>query len=228
MRGVDPKFSRRRSVQRVGMRFGYAALTIAAKRDRRPYNGAALSSSEPAGNAGTVFCRECGKSIEQGARFCRFCGKSQADPVAGTSAHSSSTATSIQSSRGTSTGLETRLRQLFPRHHLQDEFMHISTIAAFFLALIGFVLGFFTPALGGNWLSTNFLLGSVALLLFLILRESTLSHIRVRDDGSPSRIAGAGRTHAGRRPTGPAEGPADAANAESSPPPAGRPPATPR
>jgi hypothetical protein len=175
-----------------------------------------------------VFCRECGKSIEEGARFCRFCGKSQADPVAGTTASGSSTAASTRSGRGTGTGLETRLKQLFPRHHLQDEFMHISTIAAFFMALIGFVLGFFTPALGGNWLSTTFLLGSVALLLFLILRESTLSHIRVRDGGSPSRTAGAGRTHAGRRPMGAAEGPAEAANAESSPPTAGRPPATPR
>jgi hypothetical protein len=180
-----------------------------------------------AAKSGNVFCRECGKSIEVGARFCRFCGKSQADPVAGTAAPSSSSATSIHSTGGNGTGLETRLRQLFPRHHLQDEFMHISTIAAFFMALIGFVLGFFTPALGGNWLSTNFLLGSVALLLFLILRESTLSHIRVRDSGSPSRTAGAGRTHAGRHPTGAADGPADAANAESSPP-TGRPPATPR
>jgi hypothetical protein len=180
-----------------------------------------------AGKSGTVFCRECGKSIEAGARFCRFCGKSQADPVIGTAAASSSSAASIHATGGNSTGVESRLRQLFPRHHLQDEFMHISTIAAFFMALIGFVLGFFTPALGGNWLSTNFLLGSVALLLFLILRESTLSHIRVRDGGSPSRTAGAGRTHAGRRPSGAAEGPADAANAESSPP-TGRPPATPR
>jgi hypothetical protein len=186
-----------------------------------------LSSSEVAGKTGTVFCRECGKSIEQDARFCRFCGKAQADPVPGVSGSSASTAGSTRSGGGVDTGLETRLQQLFPRHHLQDEFMHISTIAAFFMALIGFVLGFFTPALGGNWLSTDFLLGSVALLLFLILRESTLSHIRVRNGGSPSR-AGAGRTHAGRRPTVAAEGPAEAANAESSPPTTGRPPATPR
>lgn len=109
--------------------------------------------------------------------------------------------------------------------------MHIGTIAAFFMALIGFVLGFFTPALGGNWLSTNFLLGSVALLLFLILRESTLSHIRVRDGGSSASSAssasstGGTRYHAGRRP---ATGPADAANAESSPPTSSKPPATPR
>jgi hypothetical protein len=202
-------------------------VQAAANRDRRPYNGAALSSSELAGKPGTVFCRECGKSIEGDARFCRFCGKSQADPVAGSAVSGSSTAPSSRSSAGTDSGLESRLQQLFPRHHLQDEFMHISTIAAFFMALIGFVLGFFTPALGGNWLSTDFLLGSVALLLFLILRESTLSHIRVRNGGSPSRSSG-GRTHAGRRPTATAAGPAEAANAESSPPTTGRPPATPR
>lgn len=105
--------------------------------------------------------------------------------------------------------------------------MHLGTIAAFFMALIGFVLGFFTPALGGNWLSTNFLLGAVALLLFLILRESTLSHIRVRNGGSPSSTESATRYHAGRRPAG-ATGPAEAANAESSPPKSTRPPATPR
>jgi zinc ribbon protein len=187
-----------------------------------------LSSSELAGKGGTVFCRECGKSIEADARFCRFCGKSQADPVAGGTTYRSAPAAPAGSSGGTSSGLETRLQQLFPRHHLQDEFMHISTIAAFFMALIGFVLGFFTPALGGNWLSTNFLLGAVALLLFLILRESTLSHIRVRGGGTPAPGPSGGRTHAGRRPTTTAEGPAEAATAESSPPPASRPPATPR
>jgi hypothetical protein len=186
-----------------------------------------LTSSEPAGKDGTVFCRECGKSIEAGARFCRFCGKSQADPVGMTAAGSA--ASPARPSPATNTGLENRLQQLFPRHHLQDEFMHVGTIAAFFMAVIGFVLGFFTPVLGGSWLSTNFLLGSVALLLFLILRESTLSHIRVRNGGSPSRPAGA-RTHAGRTPASAAEGPAEAANAESSPPSAlaHRPPATPR
>jgi hypothetical protein len=94
--------------------------------------------------------------------------------------------------------------------------MHIGTIAAFLMALIGFVLGFFYAF---SWLGTNFLLGSVALLLFLILRESTLSHIRVRG-GAPTATPSGGRTHAGRRSAAPgASLPAEAANAESSPPP---------
>lgn len=103
----------------------------------------------------------------------------------------------------------------------------MGTITAFFMAVIGFVLGLFTPALGGNWLSATFLLGAVALLLFLILRESTLSHIRVRNGGAPSSTESPTRYQAGRRPTG-ATGPAEAANAESSPPTGARPPATPR
>ncbi len=102
--------------------------------------------------------------------------------------------------------------------------MHIGTIAAFLMALIGFVVGFFYTY---NWLGSNFLLGSIALLLFLILRESTLSHIRVRDGGSPAKSAGSPRYHAGRQ-SGEGQGPADAANAESSPPATGRSPAAPR
>jgi hypothetical protein len=95
------------------------------------------------------------------------------------------------------------------------------------MMVIGFVLGLFTPALGGNWLSATFLLGAVALLLFLILRESTLSHIRVRDGGVPPPSESATRYRAGRRPAG-ASGPAEAANAESSPPSGSTPPAAPR
>jgi hypothetical protein len=168
-----------------------------------------LSPSDAAPRTGTVFCRECGRSIEADAHFCRFCGKSQADPVAGS-------APGPSHAGPTGAGLEHWLRQLFPRHHLQDEFMHIGTIAAFLMGLIGFVLGFF---LAYSWLGTNFLLGSVALLLFLILRESTLSHIRVRG-GAPTPTPTGGRTHAGRRSTTAAGSlPAEAANAESSPPP---------
>ena len=188
---------------------------------RRPYNGAALASSESVAKVGTVFCRSCGKSIEEGARFCRFCGKSQADPVAGSVSAASSGAAA---SHPTGAGLEHRLRQIFPRHHLQDEFTHVGTIAAFLMALIGFVVGFF---INYSWLGTNFLLGSIALLLFLILRESTLSHIRVRGGGAPSSTESETRYQAGRRPAG-AAGPAEAANAESSPPSVARPPATPR
>jgi hypothetical protein len=136
-----------------------------------------LSPSDAAPKSGTVFCRECGRPIEADAHFCRFCGKSQADPVVGASSASSHPGPA-------GAGLERWLRQLFPRHHLQDEFMHIGTIAAFLMALIGFVLGFFPVY---SWLGTNFLLGSIALLLFLIVRESTLSHIRVR--GLPAEVA---------------------------------------
>jgi zinc-ribbon domain len=172
-----------------------------------------------------VFCRECGKSIEEGARFCRFCGKPQADPVAGAAPATSSARSS--GPRAAGSGLEQRLAQLFPRHHLQDEFMHVGTIAAFLMALIGFVVGFFYTY---SWLGANFLLGAIALLLFLILRESTLSHIRVRDGGPSPRNAEGGRYQAVRRSTGTGVGPAEAANAESSPPqaPTNRPPATPR
>ena len=103
--------------------------------------------------------------------------------------------------------------------------MHIGTIAAFFMALIGFILGFFTPALGENWLSTTFLLAAIALLLFLILRESTLSHIRARgatDDGPSANPA---RYHAGRRSPA-VDLPSEAATTQSSPP-TGRQPAPP-
>ena len=107
--------------------------------------------------------------------------------------------------------------------------MYIGSIAAFFMALIGFVLGFFTPAVGTPWLSVNFLLGSVALLLFLILRESTLSYIRSRSSGpSPSEAGGTGRHQPGLRSAGGSEVSTEAANAESSPPGGTRPPAAPR
>lgn len=197
------------SVEREAGAVGYAGRKGADSTDRGPYNGAALSPSDAAPKAGTVFCRECGRPIEADAHFCRFCGKSQADPVAG------STSAAPTQAAPAGAGVEQRLRQLFPRHHLQDEFMHVGTIAAFLMALIGFVLGFF---LAYSWLGTNFLLGSIALLLFLILRESTLSHIRVRGD-APTASSSGGRTHAGRRPAAPtASLSAEAANAESSPP----------
>jgi len=196
--------------------------------ESRPYNGAALSSSEPRDRGETTFCRECGKPIEAEARFCRFCGKSQAEPATGAMSSRGATAPSNRPAGGAGESLETRLRQLFPRHHLQDEFMHISTIAAFFMAAIGFILGFFTPALGGSWLSTNFLLGAIALLLFLILRESTLSHIRGRGGAGAPSSSDAGRYHAARRGAGGSDVPAEAATADSSPPTVRRPPPTPK
>lgn len=154
-----------------------------------------------------VFCRECGKQIEEDARFCRFCGKSQADP--GSEAAGAGTS---RPGASTKTGLEGWLRRLFPRHHLQDEFMHIATIAAFGVAVIGFILGFFASF---YFLATSWLLFSIAIFLFLILRESTLSHIRVR---GPARPAAATRYHADRTAGSAAPPAAEAASAESSPP----------
>lgn len=105
--------------------------------------------------------------------------------------------------------------------------MHIGSIAAFFMALIGFVLGFFSPALGGSWLSTDFLLGSIALTLFLILRESTFSHIRARGGADPGSSAPGGRYTAARQPAG-SELPAEAATTQSSPSGRAVPPSPPR
>jgi hypothetical protein len=174
-------------------------------------------STQVAPKGDTVFCRECGKPIEADARFCRFCGKAQADRSVGMAASSGSASRSTSSTSRAADGLERWLRQLFPRHHLQDAFSHLGAITAFFLALIGFVLGFITPALfGDNFLSSDFLLASIALLLFLILRESTLSHIRTRGtDAGPA--ADSGRYHAARR-SSTADLPTEAATTQSSPP----------
>jgi hypothetical protein len=89
-------------------------------------------------------------------------------------------------------GLEGRLRHVFPRHHLQDEFVHIGTIVAFVIAVIGFIFGMTSLwAFGVTWL-----LFAIALLLFLMMRESTLSHVRSRADTPAS---GETRYHAARR-----------------------------
>jgi zinc ribbon protein len=172
-----------------------------------------LAAPEAPAGGGSVYCRECGKTIEADARFCRFCGKSQLEGPG----RAAATGVGVGSSRPpASTGrrtlaapsfdVEGRLRQVFPRHSGQDEFMHIGTIAACLMALIGFVLGFFPSY---SWLGVNFLLGSIALLLFLKLRESTLSHIR---DSRPGSLAASGPgTRRGDLP-------AEAATSESSPP----------
>ena len=101
--------------------------------------------------------------------------------------------------------------------------MHIGSIAAFLMALIGFVLGFFYNY---GWLGTNFLLGSIALLLFLILRESTLSHIRVRNGEPAGTGSSRSRYPIGRQGAAGADVPAEAATNQSSPPSVTAPPAS--
>jgi ABC-type multidrug transport system permease subunit len=60
--------------------------------------------------------------------------------------------------------------------------MHIGTIAAFFMLVIGFVLGFIASY---SWLASNFLWTAIGLLLFLFVRETTLSQLRDRGVAPP-------------------------------------------
>jgi hypothetical protein len=180
-----------------------------------------LASQTSVPPPGTVFCRECGKAIEADARYCRFCGKSQAERSGssaspGPTPRSAPPASSARPAPRAGEGLEAWLRQLFPRHPLQDEFMHVGTIATFLIALIGFVLGFFFAF---NFLAVNFLLASVALSLFLMLRESTRNAMRGRgsDTGAPPVTR-----YRGSRATEAQELPSEAATTQSSPP-SGRP-----
>ena len=108
--------------------------------------------------------------------------------------------------------LESRLRHLFPRHHLQDEFMHLATIVAFVIAIVGFIFGFLSYALPVGGLAVTWLLFAIALLLFLMLRESTLSHVRSRGAASGATVTRYHAERAGRVRSG------EGAIAESSPP----------
>ncbi|TMD40813.1 MAG: zinc-ribbon domain-containing protein [Chloroflexi bacterium] len=178
-----------------------------------------MASQGPSESGGITFCRHCGKAIEADARFCRFCGKAQGEPSSSPAAPSAHNARGGRVPSGTARstrsadGLEHWLRQLFPRDSQQDEFMHIGSIVAFFLGLIGFVLGFF-PAY--SWLATNFLLTGIALLLFLILRESTLAQIRARGGVDRLTTPTGGRSASARQPSTAAL-PPEAATTQSSP-----------
>jgi hypothetical protein len=132
-----------------------------------------------------VFCRACGKQIEEGARFCRFCGKSQADGPVSASARTTKPGRS-------GTRLERRIRQIFPRHHLQDEVTHFLTIAAMVIAVVGFLIALFPP-LGGGLYALSWLLFAIVLMLFVMHRDTTLGHVRGDRVGDE-----AGRYHAAR------------------------------
>lgn len=140
-----------------------------------------------------MFCRECGKEIEEGARFCRFCGKPQ---QAASGSVERVKQTVDKAPARPRPDVMHRLRQLFPRHHWQDDFSHIATIAAVIIAVVGFLIGLF-PGLGGQIYGITWLLFSIFLVLFLMLRESTLSHAR---GTRPTELApGRDRYHAARR-----------------------------
>ena len=117
-----------------------------------------------------MFCRACGKQIEEGARFCRYCGKAQADGPSRAFSGSGPGARSASS-------LGQRVRQLFPRHHLQDEITHFLTIAAMVIGVVGFLIALFPP-LGGGLYALAWLLFAIVLLLFVMHRDATLSHTR--------------------------------------------------
>jgi hypothetical protein len=179
-----------------------------------------LASQVPPASEPITLCANCGKPIEADARFCRFCGKAQGDRgVAPRPIPPRAAAPGPR--RGDPAGspraqsLEERLRQLFPRAALQDELMQIGSIAAFFMLLIGFVLGFFSAY---SWLALNFLLAGIGLILFLILRESTLAQMRERGPANSTRRA---------ESAGASDLPAKAATMQSSPARPAPPPAPP-
>lgn len=131
-----------------------------------------------------MFCRACGKQIEEGARFCPYCGKAQ---VGGPGAAVSGSPPPPRSTLGQ------RVRQLFPRHHLQDEITHFLTIAAMVIGVVGFLIALFPP-LGGGVYALAWLLFAVVLLLFVMHRDATLSRGRADQPGESVGV----RYHAAR------------------------------
>lgn len=99
--------------------------------------------------------------------------------------------------------------------------MHLGTIVALVVAVIGFIFGMTSLwAFGVTWL-----LFAIALLLFLMIRESTLSHVRVHgeaDDAKGQRPGARGGSSASTPSGGGAAPPRRA-----SPPPPPPPPASP-
>lgn len=134
-----------------------------------------------------VFCRACGRQIEEDSRFCRFCGKAQAGGPGAASAGPAGQAAPP------GTRFTRRLRQVFPRHHLQDEITHYLTIAAMVIGVVGFLIALFPP-LGGGIYGLAWLLFAVVLLLFVMHRDATLGRTLGNWPADPNTV----RYHAAR------------------------------
>lgn len=98
--------------------------------------------------------------------------------------------------------------------------MHLATIVAFVIAVIGFIFGMTSLwAFGVTWL-----LFAIALLLFLMIRESTLSHIRVHPDADRGARTRPARQQAPAAAEGvTAESSPATGSGQASPPPAASP-----
>jgi hypothetical protein len=131
-----------------------------------------------------LFCRACGKQIEEDSRFCRFCGTSQADGP---------TAAAANPAPRAGNRFERRVRQVFPRHHLQDEITHYLLIAAMVIGVVGFLIALFPP-LGGGIYGLAWLLFAIVLLLFVMHRDATIGRVLASRPADPNTL----RYHAAR------------------------------